>query len=105
MAVAKRQGRENLLKQIKGRSEDRGLGPERGPQGEQRALLASPVYIGQAWGEEKTYKKRSQRAGGLSLPCVSLYFLSLFLSLSLPFVSFGSACSHASRMYFPFISK
>ena len=62
MAVAKRQGRENP-KKIKQRKV-RGL--EWGPQVEQTALLASPIYIGQAQGEEETYKKRSQRAVGLS---------------------------------------
>ena len=37
------------------------LGPERGPQVKQTALLASPIYKEQAQGEEeKTYKKRSQ---------------------------------------------
>ena len=62
MAVAKRQGRENPMK-IKQRKV-RGL--EWGPQVEQTALLASPFYKWQAQGEEKTYKKRSQRAVGLS---------------------------------------
>ena len=38
------------------------------PQIEQTALLASPVYRGQAQGEEKTHKKRSQRALSLSTP-------------------------------------
>ena len=50
MAVAKRQGRENPVK-----IEQRKVpGPEWGPQVEQTALLASPIYIGQAQGEEKT---------------------------------------------------
>ena len=55
------------------------------------ALLASPVFTGQAPGEEKnsTDKKRSQNwAGGFS-------------SLQ----SFGLARPHASRMYFPLLSK
>ena len=47
--------------------------------GRRNALLASPVYIGQAQGKEETYKKRSQRARVLSL------------SLSLSF-SFSSLC-------------
>ena len=66
MAVAKRQGREKPTK-----IEQRKVwGLEWGPQVEQTALLASPVYIGQVQGEEeKTYKNRSQRAGALSLPC------------------------------------
>ena len=45
MAVAKRQGREKPAK-----IEQRKV---RGPQVEQPALLASPIYIGQAQGEEK----------------------------------------------------
>ena len=49
--------------------------------GRRNALLASPVYIGQAQGKEETYKKRSQRAR----------VLSLSLSLSLSF-SFSSLC-------------
>ena len=42
-------------------------GLEGGPQVEQTALLASPIYIGQAQGEEKKNKKRSQNwdGGGL----------------------------------------
>ena len=74
MAVVKRQGREKP-----GKIEQRKVqGPEWGPQVKQTALLASPLYIGQDQGEEeKTYKKWSQRAKGLSLP------------LSLLFVSFG----------------
>ena len=43
--------------------------------GRRNALLASPIYIGQAQGKEETYKKRSQRARVLSLS------LSLFLFL------------------------
>ena len=62
MVVAKRQGREKP-----GEIEQRKVrGPEWGPQVEQTALLASPIYIGQAQGEEEKHKKRSQRAGGLS---------------------------------------
>ena len=75
MAVAKtRKGkvRENRTKE--GQRKVRGL--ECGPKVEQTALLASPVYLGHARGrgrgrggsgEEAAYKKRSQRAGGLSL--------------------------------------
>ena len=75
MAVAKKQGREKPVK-----IEHRKVrGPEWGPQGEQRALLASPVYTGQAQGEEK-HKKRRQKARGLSLPCVHARSLSLFSS-------------------------
>ena len=57
MVVAKRQGREKpeKIEQRKVR------GQEYGPQVEQTALLANPIYIGQVQGEEKkTYKKRSQ---------------------------------------------
>ena len=50
MEVAKRQGREKPAK-IEQRKVQ---GLERGPQVEQTALLDSPIYIGQAQGEEKT---------------------------------------------------
>ena len=72
--MAKRQGREKPVK-----IEQRKVWePEWGPQVEQTALLASPIYIGQAQGEEKTYKKRSQRAG-VSSP-TRAHSLSLFSS-------------------------
>ena len=47
-------------------------GPEWGPQVKQTVLLDSPIYIGQAQGEEeKTYKKRSQNwASDLSSLCI-----------------------------------
>ena len=47
---------------------------------EQTEFLVSPVYIGQAQEEDKTYKKRSQRARGLSPmhACVHALLLSLF---------------------------
>ena len=65
MVVAKRQGREKPAK-IEQRKVQ---GLERGPQVEQTAPLDSPIYIGQAQGEETKHKKRSQNwAGGLSLP-------------------------------------
>ena len=64
---------------------------ERGPQVEQTALLASPVYMGQAQGEEKRHIKREAKG------------LGVFLSL---FTSFRSACPHALRMYFlSFLNK
>ena len=44
--------------------------------GRRNALLASPIYIGQAQGKEETYKKRSQRARVLSLS-LSFSFSSL----------------------------
>ena len=48
-----------------------------GPQVEQTALLASPIYIRQAWrGGEKTGKKRSQRARGLSRSLLFVSFVS-----------------------------
>ena len=70
MAVAKRQGRS------KDQSENFG-------QNKQHSWL-SPICIGQAQVEEKTYKRRSQSAfsGTLSSACVHS-FLSLSFSLSL----------------------
>ena len=57
MVVAKRQNREKPAK-IEQRKVQR---LDQGPQVKQTALLASPVYIGQArGGGGKTYKKRSQ---------------------------------------------
>ena len=67
-----------------------GPGPERGPQVEQTALLASPIYIGQSWGQEEKQKEELKGWGG---------------RLSLLFVSSGSACAHALRMYFLLFSK
>ena len=62
MAVAKRQGREKPAK-----IEQRKVwGPEWGPQGEQTAFLASPVYIGQAQGEEKTWKEEPEGRDSVS---------------------------------------
>ena len=67
MVVAKRKGREKPEQR-----KIRGLGVE------QTAFLAIPIYIGQAQGEEKTHKKRSQRAGGLPPPpSTALFSLSL----------------------------
>ena len=57
MAVAKRQrrGKPVKIEQRKVR------GPELGLQVKQTALLASPIYLGLAQGEEKkAHKKRSQ---------------------------------------------
>ena len=74
MGMAKRQGREKPAK-----IEQRKLrGPEWGPQIELTALLSTPIYLAQAQGEEKTYKKTRQRAGGLSPACACT--LSLFSS-------------------------
>ena len=56
MAVSKRQRGEKP-----GKTEQRAIrGLERGPQVKQTALLASPIYIGQAQGEEEKHKTRSQ---------------------------------------------
>ena len=84
--VAKRQGREkpSIIEQRNVR------GLQRGPQEKQTAVLASPVYIGQAQGEEKKHIERGAKIG----PGTSLLF-----------VSFGLACPHASMMYFPLLSK
>ena len=59
MAVAKRQGREKSTKIQKGRSKDL--------RQKKTALLASPIYIGQAQGDAKKHKKRSQSTHCLSL--------------------------------------
>ena len=62
MAVAKKQGREKPVKieqrEVKGRSEDQS---ENFRQNKQHSWL-SPICIGQAQVEEKTYKRRSQSA-------------------------------------------
>ena len=55
MAVAKRPGREKPVKIEQRKAQ----GPEWEPQVKQAALLAGPIYIGQAQ-REKTYKKGSQ---------------------------------------------
>ena len=75
MAVAKRRGREKPVKI----EQKKVQGPEWGPQVEQTALMAGPIYIGQAQGEGKTYEKRSQRARGLCPACVHCLSVSLFL--------------------------
>ena len=73
MAAAKRPGRGRP-----GKTEQRKVwGLEWGPLVEQSAFLASPIYIGQARGRKKTYKKRSERARGLSLPQAQAHSLSL----------------------------
>ena len=88
MAVAKRQRRGKPIK-----IEQRKVrGPELGPQVKQTALLASPIYLGLAQGEEKkAYKKRSQNWAGafssrlLGQSTIALWegiFLSLPIKLS-----------------------
>ena len=68
MAVAKRQGR----------SEDQSEDFRQNKQNKQHSWL-SPICIGQAQVEEKTYKRRSQSAfsGAVSPACVHTLFLSL----------------------------
>ena len=74
MGVAKRQGREKPVK-IEQRKVQ---GLELRPQVEQTALLASPIYIGQAQGEERKHiNKRSQRAGGLSLSFLPVFWVGM----------------------------
>ena len=73
MAVAKRQGR----------SEDQNEDFRQDKQNKQHSWL-SPICIGQAQVEEKTYKRRSQSAFSRTLsPACMRSFLSLSLSLSL----------------------
>ena len=83
MAVAKRQGREKPVKieerKVKGRSKDRIKDLRKNKQ----HSWLSPICIGQAQVEEKTYKRRSQSAFSrtLSPACVrSFLYLSLTLS-------------------------
>ena len=69
MAVAERQGRDRPAKieqrrEGQGRSEDQS---EDLRQNKQHSWL-SPVYTGQAQGEEKSHEKRSRRALARSLP-------------------------------------
>ena len=88
MAVAKRQGREKPAKieqrKVKGRSEDQS---EDFRQRKQHSWL-SPICIGQAQVEAKTYKRRSQSTLSLSFSllrgCALSLSLPLSLSLSLP---------------------
>ena len=85
MAVAKRQGREKPLK-IEQRKVWR---LEWGPQVKQTALLASPIYVGQAQGEEKKHIKKGAKVSGVSVSshllgwhalmprgCLFFYFLN-----------------------------
>ena len=75
--VAKRQRKEKPAKMEQKKIQ----GLESEPQMKQTALLASPVYTGQAQGEEKKHVKR----GAKIEPGASLLFMS-----------FGSARPHAS---------
>ena len=85
MVLAKRQRREKPVK-IEQRNVQR---PEWGPQVKQAVLLARPIYIAQAQGEERKTKKGAKIELGASLLCVS----------------FGSAHPHSSRMYFPLLAN
>ena len=80
--VAKRQRKEKPMKM----ETKKIRGAEWEPPVKQVALLASPIYIGQAQGEEKKHIKR----GAKIEPGASLLF-----------VYFGSAHPHTSRIYFP----
>ena len=51
-------------------------GPEQGPQVKQTALLATPVYIGQAQGEEKGYK-RGAKGRGCCLSALCVFWVSM----------------------------
>ena len=72
MAVAKRQER----------SEDQSEDFRQNKQNKQHSWL-SPICIGQAQVEEKTYKRRSQSAFSPTLSPACMHALSLSLSLSL----------------------
>ena len=88
MAVAKEQGREKPVK----------IEQRRGPQAEQTALLASPIYIGRPGGG-KNIKRGAKGPGvSLSLSPACVHSLSLCLSLSrvrVLSVSLSPACVHS----------
>ena len=64
----------------------------------QTTLVASPIYIGQARGEGEG---GGGGGGGEHMRRgAKIETLSSFL-----FASFGLACPHASRMYFPLLAK
>ena len=100
MAVAKRRGRQKPAKieqrKVKGRSEDQS---EDFRKNKQYSRL-SPICIGQAQVEEKTYKRRSQSAfsGTLAPACMRMRALSLSLSLALS----RSLCSLALSLSLSF---
>ena len=85
-------------KQNKGKSEDQS---EDLRQNKQHSWLAQFTQ-GRPRGEEKTYKKRSQRAGDLSLS-LSLIPTHWHTPLLSSLCVFGSACPHALKMDFPAI--
>ena len=63
MVVAKRKRKERRTKM----EQKKIPGPDREPQGKQRALLASPVYTGQAQGEEGHTKRGANMQPSLLL--------------------------------------
>ena len=77
MVVAKRQEREKPMK-IEQRKIQR---LEWGPQVEQTALPASPIYIAQAQGEEKKHVEREAKGPGVSVPLSCSPFLSLLFAI------------------------
>ena len=79
--MAKRQSKEKPAKIEHKKSR----GPEWDPQVKQTNILASPIYIGQAQGEEKKHMQRGAKIEPLS--------------------SFGLASLHFSWMYFPLFAK
>ena len=85
MVVAKIQGTEKPAK-IEQRKVQ---GPEWGRQVEQKAVLASLIYIGQTWEGRKKHIKRGIKRQGVSLPCLHALSVSLSPSLSL---SLSSLC-------------
>ena len=89
MAVAKRQGR----------SEDQSEDFRQNKQNKQHSWL-SPICIGQAQVEEKTYKRRSQSAFSRtpSPACMRSISLSFSLSLSLSH-SLPSLPTHSSTLF------
>ena len=77
MVVAKRERREKPTE-----IEERKVrGPETDPQVKQTALLASPIYIGQAQGEDKKTEKEEPKGQG-SLSHTRAHMHSFFFSLS-----------------------
>ena len=97
MVVAKRQGRETPAENRTKKGQRKVWGLEWELQVEQTAHLASPICIGQAQEDGKTYKKRSQRALSLS------FSLSHKLAHSSTLHVFGLAYHHASRVDSPAI--
>ena len=85
MAVAKRQER------FEDQSEDF-------RQNKQHSWL-SPICIGQAQVEEKTYKRRSQSAFSRTLSCMHALYLSLSLFLSLTLSLSPSLPTHSSTLF------